>query len=125
VAYKCPRCGLVYEKSDMCPLCGWLINVPFRPDKPTQPNVPKMKCPECGEEMEQGTFQITNDYLLPGYDIRWFQMDEKIGQGLGDMFFHANWIRKPGAICRECSLVILRWEDLAKPKEPIPDKPLK
>jgi hypothetical protein len=125
VVNKCPKCGLVYENEEKCPLCGWLINVPFKPDKPIQFSVPQMKCPQCGKEMEHGTLQITNDYLIPGYDVRWFQKDEKIGQGLGDMFFHMYSTRKPGAICRECSLVILHWEDLARPKEPIPDMPLK
>jgi uncharacterized Zn finger protein len=124
LVYKCPRCGLVYEKEEKCPSCEWPINVPFNPEKHIQRKVPRLNCPECGKEMEHGVLQIQNESLsLSGYGMRWFPEDEKVVHGLGGEFFHLYWIRKPGAICRGCGLVILRWEDLARPEEPIPDKP--
>jgi rRNA maturation protein Nop10 len=124
MTHKCPRCGLVYENEEICPSCGLPIYVRFKPDEPIQRSVPKMNCPECGKEMEHGVLQIQNEpFSFGGYGIRWFSHDEKVVHGLGGEFFHLYWIRKPGAICRECDLIILRWEGLEKPKMPISDKP--
>jgi hypothetical protein len=117
VAYKCPKCGLVYENEEKCPLCGWPINLPFKPDKPALRGVPLINCPECGKEMELGTLEITNDYLVGQYGFEWFQKDEKIDQGISEMIFSPYLARKPGAMCQECGLVLLRWEDLARRKE--------
>lgn len=118
MSYKCPRCGLVYEKEEKCPLCDWPIDVPFKPDEPIHRGVPKINCPECGKEMERGTLQIQGEpYSFIEYGIRWFSMDEKLPQGLVSELIHFFRIRKPGAYCRDCGLIILRWENLMIPNE--------
>jgi|GEM_PF-2828005 len=81
-----------------------------------------MKCPQCGREMEHGTLQIENEYFA-GYGVRWFPKGEKVVHGIGGEIFHPWWLRKPGVMCRECGLILLRWKGLAGTKEPIPDKP--
>ena len=118
MAYKCPRCGLVYEREEKCPLCGWPINAPFKPDEPGRRYPPKVNCPECGKEMELGTLRIAIDYIFHGYEVKWFQKDEEIAQKTGDMLSRPWSSVKPGAICRQCGLIFLRWEDLVRHEKP-------
>jgi len=111
MSYKCPKCGLVYEKEDYCPLCGLLKNAPYEPPKPTDQGVPDMDCPECGREMEHGILQIESSGRL-GYGTKWFPQGAKVDLGPGGELFHPFHSRISGAICRDCGLVLLRWKDL-------------
>ena len=65
--------------------------------------------------MELGTLQITNDWILNEPHVRWFQKDEKITHGIGDMIC-TNWTRMSGDKCQDCGLITLHWEDLARLK---------
>ncbi len=123
MAYKCPRCGLVYDKEENCPLCGWPINVPFKAEKPTQSSIPNMRCPECGKEMEHGILQIdSRNWLAIGHGIRWFKPNEEIhdllGTGGEGLPWDPPWTRRHAMMCRDCELILLRWTGLAESKKP-------
>ncbi|HUL38945.1 MAG TPA: hypothetical protein VLU38_01520, partial [Methanomassiliicoccales archaeon] len=80
MTYKCPRCGLVYEKEESCPLCGWSINAPFVPDKRIHKSIPNFRCPERGEEMEHG-YDNFFEQLAERLMGRGFWVTRKVGTG--------------------------------------------
>jgi hypothetical protein len=80
------------------------MNAPFKPDKPIRRDIPQMKCPECGREMEAG-------YLLAGppglsWNNKEFVLDPEPMNTEQTSFNRMMWgTTLPAFRCRNCDTI--------------------